>query len=45
MTDQIHELVRERYAASAVAVLDQGSACCAPGEGIGSELYSALERD
>src|SRR3954452_25612027 len=45
MTEQIHELVRERYAASAIAVLDQGSACCAPGAGIGSELYSALERD
>src|SRR3954452_12772511 len=45
MTEQIHELVRERYAASAVAVLDRGSACCAPGEGIGSELYSTLERD
>jgi arsenite methyltransferase len=45
MSDQIHDLVRERYAASAVAVLDQGSACCTPGEGIGSELYSALERD
>src|SRR3954469_12017321 len=45
MTEPIHELVRERYAASAIAVLDQGSACCAPGAGIGSELYSALERD
>jgi SAM-dependent methyltransferase len=45
MTEQIHELVRDRYAASAIAVLDQGSSCCAPGEGIGSELYSALERD
>jgi SAM-dependent methyltransferase len=45
MTDQIHELVRDRYAASAVAVLDASSACCAPGEGVGAELYSALERD
>src|SRR4051812_3192084 len=45
MTEPIHELVRERYAASAIAVLDQGAACCAPGAGIGSELYSALERD
>src|SRR3954453_9759091 len=45
MTEQIHELARERYAASAIAVLDQGAACCAPGAGIGSELYSALERD
>src|SRR3954470_21888006 len=31
MTEQIHELVRERYAASAIALLDQGSACCAAG--------------
>jgi SAM-dependent methyltransferase len=45
MTDQIHELVRDRYAASAVAVLETSSVCCAPGEGIGAELYSALERD
>ena len=45
MTDQIHEVVRERYAASAIAVLDQGTACCAPAEGIGAALYSALEQD
>ena len=45
MTDQIHELVRERYAQSAIAILDQGSSCCAPGAGIGAELYDALERD
>src|SRR3954453_12073652 len=45
MTDQIHEVVRERYAASAIAVLDQGNACCAPADGIGAELYSALEKD
>ena len=45
MTDQIHEAVRERYAQSAIAVLDARQACCAPSEGIGSELYSALERD
>jgi SAM-dependent methyltransferase len=45
MTDQIHDLVRERYAQSALAVLDTSSSCCAPEPGIGPELYSALERD
>src|SRR3954467_10799207 len=45
MSEQIHDLVRDRYAQSAIAVLDAGASCCAPGEGIGSELYSALERD
>jgi SAM-dependent methyltransferase len=45
MTDQIHELVRERYAQSALAVLDAPGGCCAPEPGIGPELYSALERD
>ncbi len=46
MTEQIHDLVRDRYAQSALAVLESpNEACCAPGEGIGSELYSALERD
>jgi SAM-dependent methyltransferase len=45
MTDQIHDLVRERYARSAIAVLDTPTSCCAPGDGIGAELYGALERD
>jgi SAM-dependent methyltransferase len=45
MTDAIHELVRDGYARSAIAVLESGVACCAPGEGVGAELYSALERD
>ena len=45
MTDQVHELVRERYAQSAIAVLESSTACCAPGQGVGPELYSALERD
>ena len=45
MTDQIHQMVRERYAAAA-AQADAGSgACCGPEEGIGAGLYSALERD
>ena len=42
MTDQIHELVRERYAAAAVQA--RGGACCGPEEGIGAGLYDALER-
>ena len=45
MTDQVHELVRERYAQSALSVLDGAAGCCAPEPGIGPELYSALERD
>jgi SAM-dependent methyltransferase len=45
VNDTIHELVRERYAQSAIAVLDAGSGCCAPGENPSAELYSALERD
>lgn len=45
MTDQIHELVRERYARQALAVLDPDAGCCAPEEGIGSELYTILERE
>jgi arsenite methyltransferase len=45
MSEQIHDLVRDRYAQSALAVLDSpAEACCSPGQGIGSELYSALER-
>ncbi|HKZ91935.1 MAG TPA: arsenite methyltransferase [Candidatus Limnocylindrales bacterium] len=45
MTDRIHELVRERYAQSAISVLDSGAGCCAPGDGVGAALYSALERE
>jgi arsenite methyltransferase len=45
MTDQIHELVRERYAQSAIAVLDSPGGCCGPEPGMGQGLYSALERD
>jgi arsenite methyltransferase len=41
----IHEIVRERYAAAALAA-GRGSACCGPGdpETIGAGLYSALEQ-
>lgn len=52
MTDQIHELVRERYARSAIAVLESPASCCAATdgccaheEGIGPEMYSALQRE
>src|SRR5690349_12356896 len=45
MTNQVEELVRDHYAKSALAVLESNSACCEPGDGIGPELYSALERD
>ena len=30
MTNEIHELVRERYARSALAVLESGASCCGP---------------
>jgi SAM-dependent methyltransferase len=45
LATDIHDVVRDRYAQSAINVIESNSACCAPGEGIGSELYSALERD
>ena len=45
MTDQIHDLVRERYAAAAIDAANGTGACCGPQDGIGAGLYSALERD
>jgi SAM-dependent methyltransferase len=45
MTDQVHEMVRERYAAAATLALSGSGACCGPEQGIGAGLYSALERD
>ena len=45
MTDQIHEMVRERYAIAANQAATGSGACCGPEEGIGAGLYSALERD
>jgi SAM-dependent methyltransferase len=45
MTEQIHDIVRERYAAAAVQAAKGSGACCGPEEGIGAGLYSALERD
>jgi arsenite methyltransferase len=41
----IHEEVRERYAQSALQVMNSSAAACCGEEGIGAELYSALERD
>jgi SAM-dependent methyltransferase len=45
MTEQIHERVREHYAKSATAVLTDNAGACCDEPGIGSELYSALQRD
>jgi SAM-dependent methyltransferase len=47
--NQVHEMVRERYAQSALEVLDGkasccGDDCCGTEPGLGAELYSALER-
>jgi len=44
VTDQIHEMVRERYAAAAAGAASGSGACCGPEEGVGAGLYSALER-
>ncbi|HEU5325234.1 MAG TPA: arsenite methyltransferase [Candidatus Limnocylindria bacterium] len=44
MTDQIHETVRQHYAAAALQAT-AGSAACCDEQGIGADLYSALERD
>jgi arsenite methyltransferase len=51
--DELREQVRERYAASAIAVIegkgaacDEGpESCCAPEEGFGPRLYDVLERN
>jgi len=51
--DELREQVRERYAASALAVIegkgaacdDGPSSCCAPEEGLGRRLYDVLERN
>ncbi len=45
MTDQIHELVRDRYARSAIEVINNGAQSAADETGIGAELYSTQERD
>ena len=46
MTSDIHEVVRERYAQSAIAILDGSTTPCDDdGDGFGAGMYSALERD
>jgi len=45
MVQSVHEQVRERYADAALTVIETGEGCCSPEQGIGPELYSALERD
>jgi len=40
----IHEEVRQRYAASALHVVSSGDAACCGEDGIGAEMYSALEQ-
>jgi len=44
MTEQIHDLVRERYADAARTAATGSGACCGPEDGIGAGLYSALEQ-
>ena len=52
MTESIHELVRDRYAQAALAVLNNAAgtccepldACCGPAEEPDRKLYDALER-
>jgi SAM-dependent methyltransferase len=44
MTEAIHDMVRERYAESAITVLDFGVSCCEPGDW-GTEQYSQTELD
>ena len=43
MTQQVHDQVRERYAESARQVLATNTAACCGEQGIGPELYSALD--
>src|SRR6266550_1645363 len=51
--DELREEVRVRYASAATAVVEgrgaasdaDASGCCAPGEGLGPQLYDRLERD
>jgi SAM-dependent methyltransferase len=45
VTEQIHDIVRERYAAAAAQAATGSGVCCGPEDGIGAGLYSALERD
>ncbi len=44
MTEQIHDLVRERYAEAARQAATGSGACCGPEDGIGAGLYTALDQ-
>ena len=52
MTDELRGEVRERYATAALTVLEgrgaaedaDGNGCCAPEDGLGPQLYDALDR-
>jgi SAM-dependent methyltransferase len=52
MTDELRGEVRARYATAALTVLEgrgaaedaDGNGCCAPEDGLGQQLYDALER-
>ena len=52
MSDQLREQVRERYASAALTVIEgrgaaedaDGNGCCAPEDGLGVQLYDALQR-
>jgi SAM-dependent methyltransferase len=44
VTEQIHEIVRERYAVAANQAARGTGACCGPEDGIGARLYNALEQ-
>ncbi len=43
--DHIHDEVRERYAESARQVMANNAAACCGDTGVGSQLYSALQRE
>jgi arsenite methyltransferase len=44
VTEQIHDMVRERYARAATQAATGSGACCGLEDGIGAGLYSALEQ-
>jgi arsenite methyltransferase len=44
VTDQIHDMVRERYAAAAIDAAAGSGACCGPDDGVGAGVYTALEQ-
>lgn len=44
MSDQVHELVRDRYASAAIHVLDTASPASVDEDGIGAQLYGEADR-